>query len=134
MGELNYSFHFCTNSYWCLIDCFPYSNWVDLDDAEFVVVITYPNNYKTLECGFLVNSFLSNTYYTSSPNKRVLIWIRNRMRENLLGYSAEEAIGRDVIELLNDSRERTRADEILQCVVKGETWTGIFNQLYSLVH
>lgn len=48
------------------------------------------------------------------------------MAENLFGYSAEEALGRDVIELLTDSRDHARAEEILQRVVRGETWTGVF--------
>ncbi|KAL8481346.1 hypothetical protein ACS0TY_027745 [Phlomoides rotata] len=57
-------------------------------------------------------------------NNRIIYW--NRMAENIYGYSPEEALGRDVIDLLVDSRDGAMADEILRRVVMGESWTGLF--------
>lgn len=48
------------------------------------------------------------------------------MAENLYGHSTEEALGMDVIELLVDPRDGAMANEILQRVVRGESWTGLF--------
>lgn len=48
------------------------------------------------------------------------------MAENLYGYSPAEALGMDVIELLVESRNGPMANEILQRVAMGESWTGVF--------
>lgn len=51
---------------------------------------------------------------------------RNRSAENLYGYSAEEALGQDAIELLVDPRDYDIANNIFQRVTMGESWTGQF--------
>lgn len=51
---------------------------------------------------------------------------RNRTAENLYGYSAAEALGRDAIELLVDPRDSSVANNIVQRVTMGESWTGQF--------
>ncbi|KAJ8539775.1 hypothetical protein K7X08_014027 [Anisodus acutangulus] len=52
---------------------------------------------------------------------------RNRTAEPLYGYSAEEALGQDPIELLAaDARDFGDANNIVHQVKRGESWTGLF--------
>ncbi|XP_075097159.1 uncharacterized protein LOC107766684 isoform X2 [Nicotiana tabacum] len=54
-------------------------------------------------------------------------WHRNRSAERLYGYSAEEALGQDTIELLADAQDYGDAANIIDLAVKrGESWTGQF--------
>ncbi|RWW87953.1 hypothetical protein BHE74_00003196 [Ensete ventricosum] len=58
---------------------------------------------------------------------RIIYWsATNRSAENLYGYSASEALGRNAIELLADVRDFNIASNILQHVAMGESWTGKF--------
>ncbi|KAL7144327.1 hypothetical protein ABFS83_07G005300 [Erythranthe nasuta] len=57
-------------------------------------------------------------------NCRIIYW--NRTAENLYGFSAAEALGRDVIELLSDPRDSAVASSIAGRVAMGENWTGQF--------
>lgn len=49
---------------------------------------------------------------------------RNRTAEQLYGYSAEEALGQDAVELLIDARDYAVANNIIQRVTMGDSWTG----------
>ena len=51
---------------------------------------------------------------------------RNRSAENLYGYSAAEALGKDVLELLVDPQDFGVAMDIIHRVQMGENWTGQF--------
>lgn len=51
---------------------------------------------------------------------------RNRSAELLYGYSAEEALGQDAIELLTDTRDFDVAYDIVHRIKMGERWTGQF--------
>ncbi|XP_057751304.1 uncharacterized protein LOC130969546 [Arachis stenosperma] len=55
---------------------------------------------------------------------RIIYW--NPSAENLYGYAAEEALGQDGIELIVDPRDFALADDIVNRVVMGESWTGQF--------
>ncbi|XP_009791600.1 uncharacterized protein [Nicotiana sylvestris] len=58
-------------------------------------------------------------------NYRINYW--NRSAERLYGYSAEEALGQDTIELLADAQDYGDAANIIDLAVKrGESWTGQF--------
>ncbi|GAB2294241.1 hypothetical protein Dimus_028457 [Dionaea muscipula] len=57
-------------------------------------------------------------------NRRVLYW--NRAAENLYGYSAAEALGRNVYDLLLDEQHFAVADDIVRRVMMGERWAGRF--------
>ncbi|KAL2464245.1 PAS domain-containing protein tyrosine kinase family protein [Forsythia ovata] len=57
-------------------------------------------------------------------NGRIVYW--NRSAENLYGYSAAEALGMGVIELLTDAQDFGVASNIIRRVMTGESWTGQF--------
>ncbi|KAK7388003.1 hypothetical protein VNO78_22803 [Psophocarpus tetragonolobus] len=57
-------------------------------------------------------------------NCRVIYW--NRSAENLYGYTAEEVLGQDGIELLVDPRDFALANDTVNRVMMGEGWTGQF--------
>ncbi|KAK4374490.1 hypothetical protein RND71_005167 [Anisodus tanguticus] len=53
--------------------------------------------------------------------------VKNRTAEQLYGYSAEEALGQDPIELLAaDARDFGDANNIVHQVKRGKSWTGLF--------
>ncbi|KAL0368165.1 UNVERIFIED_CONTAM: Serine/threonine-protein kinase EDR1 [Sesamum calycinum] len=51
---------------------------------------------------------------------------RNRSAESLYGYSSEEALRQNGIELLTDPRDFSVASDIVYRVTMGESWTGQF--------
>ncbi|KAK9288662.1 hypothetical protein L1049_017123 [Liquidambar formosana] len=55
-------------------------------------------------------------------NGHIIYW--NRTAEKLYGYSTEEALGRDAIELLIDARDYAAANNIVHRVTMGESWRG----------
>ncbi|WCJ23309.1 protein kinase family protein [Euphorbia peplus] len=55
---------------------------------------------------------------------RLIYW--NRSAERLYGFSAAEALGQDVFELLVDPRDFQIANHIINRVATGENWTGQF--------
>jgi len=56
---------------------------------------------------------------------RVVEW--NRGAEEIYGWTAEEALGRDVVELTPSPEARQRAGEIMAALSRGESWTGFFH-------
>ncbi|XP_057737644.1 uncharacterized protein LOC130954885 isoform X2 [Arachis stenosperma] len=59
--------------------------------------------------------------------RRCLNTWRNLSAKNLYGYAAEEVLGQDGIELIVDSKNFALADDIVNRVVMGESWTGQFS-------
>ncbi|XP_009602491.1 uncharacterized protein [Nicotiana tomentosiformis] len=57
-------------------------------------------------------------------NGHIIYW--NRTAEKLYGYSAAEALGQDLIELLTDAQDHDIANNIVYRVLRGESWTGQF--------
>lgn len=55
-----------------------------------------------------------------------LIWSRNKRAEELFGYSPEEVLGSDTLEMLVDPQDHAAANEILRRGAMGENWTGEF--------
>ncbi|CAH9120476.1 unnamed protein product [Cuscuta epithymum] len=58
------------------------------------------------------------------PTARIIYW--NRMAEQMYGYSAAEALGQSIMDLLVDSPDLDFANDIVRRVVAGESWTGQF--------
>ncbi|OIS96438.1 hypothetical protein A4A49_36466 [Nicotiana attenuata] len=68
---------------------------------------------------------MGQALYIFDVNYRINYW--NRSAERLYGYSAEEALGQDTIELLADAQYYGDAAYIIDLAVKmGESWTGQF--------
>ncbi|XP_019257477.1 PREDICTED: uncharacterized protein LOC109235722 isoform X1 [Nicotiana attenuata] len=68
---------------------------------------------------------MGQALYIFDINYRINYW--NRSAERLFGYSAEEALGQDTIELLADAQHYGDAAYIIDLAVKmGESWTGQF--------
>uniref|UniRef100_A0A7N0T279 non-specific serine/threonine protein kinase n=1 Tax=Kalanchoe fedtschenkoi TaxID=63787 RepID=A0A7N0T279_KALFE len=57
-------------------------------------------------------------------DNNVIYW--NRSAERLYGYSAAEALGQNVVELLADRQHFNAANNITDKVAMGESWTGQF--------
>ncbi|OIS96440.1 serinethreonine-protein kinase edr1 [Nicotiana attenuata] len=68
----------------------------------------------------------SNIGVEDNSNSRGAAAVKNRTAEQLYGYSAAEALGRNPIELLTDARDYGDADHIVRQVKRGEIWTGQF--------
>lgn len=51
---------------------------------------------------------------------------RNRSAENIYGYSASEALGKDILELVTDDQDFAVGRNIMCRVMTGESWTGQF--------
>ncbi|XP_074281549.1 uncharacterized protein LOC141606357 [Silene latifolia] len=58
----------------------------------------------------------------------------NHAAENLYGYSAKEAIGRTIFEILASYRDAPFAKAIIQRCRMGETWTGKFPVTHKMGH
>ncbi|CAA3001913.1 probable serine threonine- kinase DDB_G0282963 isoform X2 [Olea europaea subsp. europaea] len=57
-------------------------------------------------------------------NGRIVYW--NRSAENIYGYSASEALGKDILELVTDDQDFAVGRNIMCRVMTGESWTGQF--------
>ncbi|KAL1207361.1 putative serine/threonine-protein kinase SIS8 [Cardamine amara subsp. amara] len=57
-------------------------------------------------------------------NGHIIFW--NSMAEKLYGYSAEEALGKDSINILVDGQDAPVAENITRRCSNGESWTGEF--------
>jgi PAS domain S-box-containing protein len=55
---------------------------------------------------------------------RVVFW--NRFAESLYGWSAEEVMGRDIIDITPALEAREHASEILAALTSGQSWSGEF--------
>src|ERR1700679_1450743 len=58
----------------------------------------------------------------TGPDRRITYW--NRAAEKLYGWTADEVLGRDVIEVT--TLERAPGDELWRPVEQGESWAGEF--------
>jgi PAS domain S-box-containing protein len=55
---------------------------------------------------------------------RILFW--NRSAESIYGWSSEEALGRDVLDLTTAESARSEAEELLRELAEGQAWSGTF--------
>ncbi|MBV9872789.1 MAG: PAS domain S-box protein, partial [Frankiaceae bacterium] len=60
----------------------------------------------------------------TDPMGTVLYW--NRAAEELYGWTADEAVGRSVLELTPSTQTAESAAEIMQLLAAGQSWTGDF--------
>ena len=70
---------------------------------------------------------LPRAIVVTAPNGEIVLW--NARAEALYGWSAEEVIGRFVSEVLVPVEDLSKAEEIMQQVIAGETWSGDFTVL-----
>lgn len=107
-------------------DCSKYKNLnaqrqEDLKKSEYI-------NIKPAEEGFSLHAQLLNTIEQSviatDLDGIVIYW--NRFAQILYGWSAEEAIGHNIIELTTPQPRYQQAEEIMTQLRRGESWTGEF--------
>ncbi|GLT98987.1 hypothetical protein SLE2022_164580 [Rubroshorea leprosula] len=67
---------------------------------------------------------MGQSVYIFNLDARIIYW--NRTAEKVYGYSAAEALGQDVVELLTDPRDYRIAQDIVCRLISGESWTGQF--------
>lgn len=58
------------------------------------------------------------------PSGEIVYW--NRTAERLYGWSADEAYGRNILEVTPSDLSREQAEAIMSTLRKGRTWTGDF--------
>ncbi|XP_075097161.1 uncharacterized protein LOC107793547 isoform X1 [Nicotiana tabacum] len=73
---------------------------------------------------FNILQSMGQSVHIFDVNCLIIYW--NRTAEQLYGYSAAEALGRNPIELLTDARDYGDADHVVHQVKKGEIWTRQF--------
>ncbi|KAG8372871.1 hypothetical protein BUALT_Bualt12G0112200 [Buddleja alternifolia] len=73
---------------------------------------------------FNVLQSMGHSVHILDLNFQIIYW--NRSAENLYGYSASEALGKNGIELLIDPRDFDMASNIVHRVAMGKSWTGQF--------
>ncbi|XP_057546319.1 serine/threonine-protein kinase 1-like [Amaranthus tricolor] len=84
------------------------------------------NEFKKLterQCLNILQS-MGQAIHIFDLNNLVIYW--NRSAESLYGYSAAEALGKDICALIVDGRDISVADNIINRVRLGESWTGQF--------
>ncbi|XP_047980353.1 serine/threonine-protein kinase BCK1/SLK1/SSP31-like isoform X1 [Salvia hispanica] len=67
---------------------------------------------------------MGQSIHIMDPNNLLIYW--NKRAEELYGYSSEEAIGSDALEIITDPQDHGAANEILRRGAMGENWTGLF--------
>ncbi|KAJ8560463.1 hypothetical protein K7X08_022323 [Anisodus acutangulus] len=76
-------------------------------------------------CPIEARDSMGQAVHVFDVNYCIIYW--NRTAEQLYGYSAEEALGQDPIELLPaDDRDFGDANNIVHQVKRGKSWTGLF--------
>lgn len=67
---------------------------------------------------------VSNAVIATDPQGRVTYW--NPAAEKLYGWTASEALGRNIVELTPADQSREQAAEIMERLVRGQSWSGEF--------
>ncbi|XP_074281544.1 uncharacterized protein LOC141606354 isoform X2 [Silene latifolia] len=75
---------------------------------------------------------LGRSIHIFDADGRIFYW--KRSAENLYGYSATEAIGRTIYEILVSNPDQLSAKAIIGRSCMGETWTGVFPITHKLGH
>lgn len=67
---------------------------------------------------------VSNAVIATDPKGRVIYW--NPAAEKLYGWTASEALGRNIIDLIPTEQSREQAMEIMEELISGRSWSGEF--------
>ncbi|MEM9903715.1 MAG: PAS domain S-box protein [Cyanobacteria bacterium P01_D01_bin.44] len=67
---------------------------------------------------------ISQAVIATDLTGQILYW--NRYAETLYGWSAEEVMGRDIVEIIPTNTTRAQAAEIMESLRRGEQWAGEF--------
>ncbi|KAI3909637.1 hypothetical protein MKW98_014054 [Papaver atlanticum] len=78
----------------------------------------------TVKQSFDILQSMGQAIHVSDDKGRILYW--NRAAEDLYGYSASEAIGRDVLHLIAEEQVYKDGKKIVDRSAMGESWTGLF--------
>src|SRR4051794_35398094 len=70
---------------------------------------------------------LPRAIIVTAPDGEIVLW--NARAEALYGWSADEVVGRAVSDVLVPVDHLAQAEEIMQQVIGGETWSGDFTVL-----
>ncbi|HST51762.1 MAG TPA: PAS domain S-box protein [Pyrinomonadaceae bacterium] len=95
----------------------------------FVAVVKDLTRQKHAEASLRFRSRLLDTVeqavIATDLAGKIIYW--NQHAEKLYGWSAEEAVGRDIVEITPAESSREQAAEIMSRLVAGETWSGEFD-------
>lgn len=67
---------------------------------------------------------VSNAVIATDPQGRVMYW--NPAAEKLYGWTAAEALGRNIVDLTPTEQSREQAMEIMEDLMRGRSWSGEF--------
>ncbi|KAF8085150.1 hypothetical protein N665_0678s0009 [Sinapis alba] len=73
---------------------------------------------------FNILQSISQSVHVFDLNMQIIFW--NAMSEKIYGYTAEEVVGKNPVDVMVDERDAPFAVNVAQRCVSGESWTGEF--------
>jgi PAS domain S-box-containing protein len=73
---------------------------------------------------FRILESLTHAVIATDVNGKIIYW--NAAAETLYGWSADEILGRDILEITPTEENKAQAAEVMNALSQGESWTGEF--------